>query len=76
LSGVGEEVQDGDQEYRDRLGEIKQQLGFRVGEDLGWFPQVALDDARLSGCVSGAARWLAAWLGLGCMCAGVVWLAV
>ena len=37
-------MQDGDQEHGDRLGEIKQQLGFLVGEDLGRFPEVALDD--------------------------------
>jgi cytochrome P450 len=41
---VGDEVQHRDQQHGDGLGEVHQQLGFGVADDLGRLPQVTLDD--------------------------------
>jgi hypothetical protein len=42
--GVGDEVQDGDEEEADRLGEVKQLLDGRVPEDAGRGTKIRLDD--------------------------------
>ena len=41
---AGDEVQHRHQQQPHRLGEVDEQLGFRVGEDLGRLAQIGLDD--------------------------------